>query len=548
MIKQIINVLFLLLLVTTISCGQETKSDSVSITFNISTPEETPEDATIFWAGDLNSWDSGDKGIGFSSLDKSRPLVFKYGSWQITIRAPIDSKVNYKYTRGSIFSVEELPDYTYKDARQVTFDTNKIVYDTVSTWHDIPPKEIADLWPHIQLEPAKLNITFNGREIGAMPRGNAILNAEDKANAIYDFSNSEVEIQSIPPSFIDPIFYYLKVSPESDNLIGVVAAKTDTTENRNIYVDKNNDKIIAHDELILSTKTNESNRWTGNIVYQSLGNSKVVSDTVELSIFRANDLPQGYGSSNNPKAPNLTYTLPYKHRKGEMGGSNFYLTSDFSTNFKNFLFISVDRNKDGNIAIESGSNETVSMDYRAWKMQNKYYIHPKIEIGGNPWEIANISSKGEWIRFRPSTYAKKNKILIKGEQAPLWKGKTLSGETISSNSLRGEYVLFDFWGSWCGPCIEAIPDLKVLYEKFKSDNFEIVGFAYENNSSLKKALDRYKLPWPQIADIEGKFKNIFNVQGYPTYYLIGPEGRIVALDQDLSGGQMYQIIKEYLSK
>lgn len=98
------------------------------------------------------------------------------------------------------------------------------------------------------------------------------------------------------------------------------------------------------------------------------------------------------------------------------------------------------------------------------------------------------------------------------------------------SSLRGKYVLIDFWGSWCGPCHKAFPRLKELYSKYHDKGFEILGIATESGTDAwAKDIVKSDLPWLQMID--DKTKNVsqkqFAVTEYPTTVLIDPNGKII---------------------
>jgi len=99
------------------------------------------------------------------------------------------------------------------------------------------------------------------------------------------------------------------------------------------------------------------------------------------------------------------------------------------------------------------------------------------------------------------------------------------------SSLRGKYVLIDFWGSWCGPCHKAFPRLKELYSKYHDKGFEILGIATESSTDAwAKDIVNNQLPWLQMVD--DKTKNVsakqFAVTEYPTTVLVDPDGKIIA--------------------
>jgi thiol-disulfide isomerase/thioredoxin len=102
---------------------------------------------------------------------------------------------------------------------------------------------------------------------------------------------------------------------------------------------------------------------------------------------------------------------------------------------------------------------------------------------------------------------------------------------------KGKYVLVDFWGSWCGPCIDEIPVLVEVYNKYKGDKFEILGIAVrDKREATLKAIETYKIPWPQILDAGDIPTNLYGIHGFPHIILFGPDGKIIA--RQLRGDQL----------
>jgi len=138
---------------------------------------------------------------------------------------------------------------------------------------------------------------------------------------------------------------------------------------------------------------------------------------------------------------------------------------------------------------------------------------------------------GEKVRAMEATSTGKQAIAI---------DKTdLAGNPVNLASLKGKYVLLDFWGSWCGPCRASHPHLKSLYSKYKASGFEIVGIAQEQKPSLeecriawKKAIKEDDINWVQVLNNDGIEKSdavkAYGVGAFPTKLLLDKEGKVVA--------------------
>ena len=123
--------------------------------------------------------------------------------------------------------------------------------------------------------------------------------------------------------------------------------------------------------------------------------------------------------------------------------------------------------------------------------------------------------------------AVKNDTVTIGTQVPELGLKDLQGNVLELKSLRGKYVVLDFWGSWCTWCIKGFPKLKEYYDKYK-DRLEIVGI--DCNDTAEKwvaAVKKHNLPWLQVRSEDGITEEKFRVKGYPYKVLISPEGIVL---------------------
>ncbi len=134
---------------------------------------------------------------------------------------------------------------------------------------------------------------------------------------------------------------------------------------------------------------------------------------------------------------------------------------------------------------------------------------------------------------------------VNGEVAPNFVAAIPSDPSWEFDELKGNYILLDFWGSWCGPCLQENPQLVDLYQKYNgkqfkdAEGFEIVSVAIERSEkSWKRAINRYGLEWPyHVLDLATNMKFFdseiagkYGVKQLPTKYLINPKGYIIGVN------------------
>jgi peroxiredoxin len=115
------------------------------------------------------------------------------------------------------------------------------------------------------------------------------------------------------------------------------------------------------------------------------------------------------------------------------------------------------------------------------------------------------------------------------------------GTTISLSSLKGQYVLVDFWASWCGPCRKENPNLVKAYEQYHPKGLAILGVSYDDKKDRwEGAIKKDGLSWQHISDLKG-WQNAtavtYYIKAIPSNVLVDKEGKIIA--KNLMGKKLY---------
>lgn len=130
-------------------------------------------------------------------------------------------------------------------------------------------------------------------------------------------------------------------------------------------------------------------------------------------------------------------------------------------------------------------------------------------------EIKKIESFGEGVRIPP------------------FKKTSIESKEVNLSKIKSDYILLDFWGSWCGPCIKAIPELQDLYTTFDASRLQIIGIAAENevpSAPLRALLKKKDIGWTQIEELRLGDKTLakqLNITFYPTYFLLDKNLKII---------------------
>lgn len=298
-----------------------------------------------------------------------------------------------------------------------------------------------------------------------------------------------------------------------------------------MLIDTNNDNDFG-DEKIFSPQQintfadiqNNQSLFLNNYItieYEREINNNVVTEKIPLSIIyiKSDDI--------------LLYNFP-QYMTSEIDGTKIAICSnnfiDISANDTQITLINenIDTNSDSKFI---GINEFL-------KINNKLYQNNGINIKKNKLILTEIETnidniKSSQIGFKPHNIEGINFI---------------NNETLNLENLHSKYVLINFWATWCSPCIAKNNFLKTIYQNVDKSKFEIIGIVSGSNASdFESFINKNGIDWPQIlSDKNNDIEKKYAVKGYPTSFLISPDGIII--DKNISNKELEKLVENWIKK
>lgn len=160
---------------------------------------------------------------------------------------------------------------------------------------------------------------------------------------------------------------------------------------------------------------------------------------------------------------------------------------------------------------------------------------------------------GRYLYFMPK--------FTNGRSAPNFTAQLMDGSSFELTDLQGQYVLLDFWGSWCGPCRAQNPSIVALYQQYNNqtftdaEGFSVLNIGVEKDSSRwARAISQDQLNWryhimdqsSSLKFFNGEISSLYGIAEVPTSYLIDPQGQIIGVNMEAE--QVARLLDQRLSK
>ncbi len=303
------------------------------------------------------------------------------------------------------------------------------------------------------------------------------------------------------------------------------SGETKMVVDANNNLDLSDDVIFTPKEIDWTDDSNKDSLFIKNammVSYERLSGNKIIQEKAPFSIMHSKSADR-YGC-NFPQ-----------YATTQLDGEEIAICSDD--------FTSPSYNSTSMVLVDDSIRNGKKVTYDNIILMDEY-----IKIKGNVYKNKGVNWNKNVLLLEKTNLPQDQLYSTQvGFKAFIFEGQNFKTKSnISLDDYKGKYLFLDFWGVWCKPCVQELPNLKNIYDKIDKSKLEILGIVCESTSdAVEKMIDKYSITWPQIlSDETNKIKINYRIIGYPTTLLINPKGIIVA--KNLRGERLENKIKELM--
>lgn len=289
---------------------------------------------------------------------------------------------------------------------------------------------------------------------------------------------------------------------------GVTKYKVDTNNN----LDFSDDTDYSPIKIDWGKLDSLADKFSHSVKYESFRDGKVVELTAPLLI-----LSNGKGS--------LLRNIS-QHGETELNGTKIFISSS------------------GFTSTDYEPASICKLDSRDELINEKEFI----VIGNHIYQNLGVNIDKQVLRLKKQP---KDTVIYSSQVGfnaiPFTVKEFTTRENLSLDLYKGKFLYMEFWGSWCGPCLKELPEIKKAFNGIDKSKIDFLGIAFDKAEPLKKLLEKEKIEWKQIMreDEDGIIED-YNISSYPTSFLINPNGKIIA--KNLRGKKLLDTLNYYTNR
>lgn len=367
------------------------------------------------------------------------------------------------------------------------------------------------------------------------------------------------------------LFYSRQI--EDDYTISVMVLKREGQEE--LYIDVNNDEDLTNDgspyffpenqnDFVVEVISHKDSQQVLKLLLQRRPVSKSPNGPPLETLLLDNE-------GNLKEQVALMYSqgvAPFKGKKGSfyfddritlsrgeanIGGKNYQIGL-FDYNNNGLFNENQGKESDDLLLIDLNHDGKLSFADEA----EIFKLNDIFQIGGQAYKLVQVDPYGQYATLvttteKPTLYylTAIQQTRLQSQEPPtsidesFWQMNfaALNGKNLSVREFKGKYLLLNFWGEWCKPCVAEIPELVEAYKNIPREKLEIISFLQTANLEMAKRMIAAKMMrWHHVL-LSDDIANQFKIRGYPTNILIAPDGKIIRRTFGINRTFLYQFVQ-----